>query len=94
LGEGNVCGRGTDLRNDLLSGVDAQARDLGESMDRVVMVTEDLRHLLIELRKMVFDHAQFFQRELHQSPIHRVEIGTRAKGIAQLVGRRPQARVR
>jgi len=55
------------------------------------MVTEELRHLLIELGKVVFDHAQFFQRELHQSPIHRVEIGALAKGIAQLIGRRPQA---
>jgi len=26
-------------------------------MDRVVIVTEELRHLLIELGKVVFDHA-------------------------------------
>ena len=38
--------------NDLLSGVNAQALDLGESMDRVVMVIEELRHLLIELSKV------------------------------------------
>jgi hypothetical protein len=63
-------------------------------MDGVMMVTEELRHLLVELGKVVFDHAQFFQCELHQSPIHRVEIGARATGIAQLVGRRSQARVR
>src|SRR4029077_5153346 len=82
LGRGKRRGGGTDLCNDLLSGVHAQARDLGESMDRVMMVTEELRHLLIELSKVVFDHAQFFQCELHQSPIHRVQIDARAEGIA------------
>jgi hypothetical protein len=41
---------------------------------------------LIELCEVVFDHAQFFEGELHEPPIHRVEIGARAKGVAQLVG--------
>jgi hypothetical protein len=49
---------------------------------------------LIELREVVFDHAQFFERELHEPPIHRVGIGARAKGVAQLVGRRSRALAR
>ena len=43
---------------------------------------------------MVFDQAQFLQRQLHQPPIHRMEIRARVEGVAQLVGRRPQALVR
>jgi hypothetical protein len=30
---------------------------------------------LIELREVVFEHAQCFERELHEPPIHRVQIG-------------------
>jgi hypothetical protein len=70
----------------LLRRIDAEAGHFGQALHRVVVVREQLRHLVIELSEVVFDHAQFFQRELHQSPIHRVEIGARAKGIAQLVG--------
>ena len=43
---------------------------------------------------MVFEHSQFLQRELHQSPIHGMEIRARAEGVAQLVGRCAQALVR
>jgi hypothetical protein len=86
--EGNIAAAAPTSVIDLLRGIDTEARNLGESVDRVMMLTEEVRHLLVELRKVVFDHAQIVQRELHEPLIHRVEIGARAKDIAQLLGRR------
>ena len=56
-----------------------------------VVVREQLRHLLIELCKLVFDEAEFVERQLHQPPIDWMKIRARPEGVAQLIGRRPQA---
>lgn len=40
-----------DFRDDLLRRVDAQARHLGESVNRIVMMIEERRHLLIKLAR-------------------------------------------
>jgi hypothetical protein len=42
----------------VLGGVDAPARHLGESVDRLVMLTEERRHLLIELAEVLLDQLQ------------------------------------
>ena len=55
---------------------------------------EQVGHLLIELAEVILDHAQFFQRELQQPPVNRMQRRTRLEGIAQLLGRRAQAAVR
>jgi hypothetical protein len=60
-------------------------------LHRIVVVSEQLRHLVIELGEMVFDHAQFIERQLHQPPIHRMKIRARTEGVAQLLGRCPQS---
>jgi hypothetical protein len=52
---------------------------------------EQLRHLLIELGQVVFDRPQFIERQLHQPPIHRMQIRARPEGVAQLLGRGPQS---
>lgn len=80
------------LRSDLLRG-STKARHFGQALHRSVMVSEQLRHLLIELREVVFDHAQFIERQLHQPPIHRMKIrhAPRTEGVAQLLGRCPQS---
>ena len=56
-------GGGADFRNDLLRGISAQARYLGEPMHRIMMFSKEVRHLLIELAEVVLDQSQFFQRE-------------------------------
>ena len=54
-------GTGTDFSDDLLRGIDAEAGHFGQALHRVVVVREQLRHLLIELGEVVFDQAQFVQ---------------------------------
>jgi hypothetical protein len=39
-----------------------------------VVVSEQLRHLLIELTEVVFDRQQFVERQLHQPPINRMKV--------------------
>lgn len=51
-----------------------------------------LTQAMIEWGEVILDHAQFVQRQLHQPPVHRVEIRAR-DGITQLLGRCPQSRV-
>jgi hypothetical protein len=63
-------------------------------MDRLVMMSEERRHLLIELAEVILDHAQFFQGQPHESPIYGMEIHARTQGGAQLVGRGTQPRIR
>jgi hypothetical protein len=62
--DGEGCGGRADLRDDLLRGIDAESRDLGQPLHRVVMRGEQVGHLLIELAEVILDHTQFFQREL------------------------------
>ena len=66
--------------------------DLGEALHRVVVSREQVGHLLIELAEVVFDHAQFFQRELQEPTVDRMQCPTRMEGIAQLLRRGAQAR--
>ncbi len=54
--------------------IDAQARHFGQALHRIVVVGEQLRHLLIELTEVVFDRPQFIERQLHQPPINRLNI--------------------
>ena len=54
--------------------IDAQARHFGQALHRIVVVSEQLRHLLIELTEVVFDRPQFIERQLHQPPINRMKI--------------------
>jgi hypothetical protein len=56
-----------------------------------MMVSEELRHLLIELGKVVVDQTQFIECQRHQPAIHRMKISTRTEGVAQLLGRCPQS---
>ena len=44
-------------------------------------------HLLIELAEVILDHAQFFQRELQQSTVNRMQGRTRlGAGITPRMG--------
>jgi len=47
-----------------------------------VVVSEQLRHLLIELGEVVFDRPEFIERQLYQPPIHRMKIRARTEGVA------------
>ena len=87
MADGNVAA--LEPSDDLRRGIDAEAGHFGQALHRVMMVSEQLRHLLIELDEVIFDHAQFVQRQLHQSPVHRVEIRARAERVAQLLRRCP-----
>ena len=49
-----------DRRNDLLRGIDTQRQGPGMSVDRVTMMTQNVGGLLVDLREVVVDHAQFF----------------------------------
>jgi hypothetical protein len=42
-------GAGTDFRDDRLRGIDAKAGHFGQALHHIVVVSEQLRHLLIEL---------------------------------------------
>ena len=78
-------GGGPDFRNDLLRGISAQTRHLGEPLHRIMMFSKEVRHLLIELAEVVFDQSPFFQRQLQKPAIHRIQRRARTQGIAQLV---------
>ena len=54
--------------------IDAQVRHFGQALHRIVVVSEQLRHLLIELTEVVFDRQQFVERQLHQPPINRMKV--------------------
>ena len=62
-----------------------------EALHGVVVSRQKLGHLLIELGELVFDEAQFVERELHQPPIDWMKVRARTKGVAQLIGSPPQA---
>ena len=68
-----------------------RAGHFGQALHRIVVVSEQLRHLLIELGEVVFDQAQFIECQLHQLPIHRMKIRARPEGVAQLLGCCPQS---
>jgi hypothetical protein len=72
----------TDFRDDLLRGIDTEPRHFGQTLHGVVVMTEERRHLLIELAEVILDQSQFLQRQLYQSPIHGMEIHARTEGIA------------
>jgi hypothetical protein len=59
------------------------------SVGRLVVMTKEHRHLLIDLAEARLDRSQFLQRELHESPINGMEIRGRTERVALLVGRRP-----
>ena len=46
---------GTDFGNDLLRRVHSQTRHLCQSLHRVLMLAEQIRHLLVELANLLFD---------------------------------------
>ena len=54
-------------------------------LHRVVAGGEQIGHLLIELGKVILDHAQFFQSEREQPAVDRMPRSTRLEGIAQLL---------
>jgi hypothetical protein len=58
------------------------------------MRREQICHLLIELAEVIRDHTQFFEGELQQPTVDRMQRRTRLEGIAQLPGRGSQARGR
>jgi len=68
-----------------------RAGHFGQALHRIVVLTEQLRHLLIELGEVVFDRPQFIERQLHQPPIHRMKIRAPTEGVAQLLGRGSQS---
>lgn len=57
LAEGNVSAGGPDFLDDLLRGIDSQAPHFGEPMDRLVVMSEEGRHLLIELAEVTSDRG-------------------------------------
>ena len=64
MGEGKVAAVGPDFRDDLLRGIHAQPGHLGQPLHRHLGgLTEQTRHLLIELADVVFDHAEFVERQ-------------------------------
>jgi hypothetical protein len=75
---------GADFRNDQLRGIDAQARDFGHALHRLLMVGQELRHLLIELAEVILDQSQFFQRQLQKPAVHGIQRRARTQGVAQL----------
>jgi hypothetical protein len=50
---------------------------------RIVVVREQLRHLLIELGELLFDEAEFVECQLQQPPIDWMKIRTRTEGVVQ-----------
>jgi hypothetical protein len=52
-------------------------------LHRVVVGREQVGHLLIKLGELVFEEAQFVERQLHQPPIDGMKIRARTEGVAQ-----------
>jgi hypothetical protein len=48
------------------------------------MCREQIGHLLIELAEVILDQAQFFERELQQAAVDRMQRRAHLEGIAQL----------
>ena len=81
LGRGKGRCRGADFRDDLLRGINPKAGDFGEALHCVMVYRKQVGHLLIELAEVILDHAQFFQRELQQSAVDRMQCRTRLGGM-------------
>ena len=57
LGRGKGRSGRPDFRDDLLRGIDAQPGDRGQPLHRQLMRAEELRHLVVELREVLVNHA-------------------------------------
>lgn len=64
-----------------------QAGPLGQAVHRIMMVSEELCHLLIEWADVVLDRAPFFKGQFQESPIHGMTCRARAERVAQWVRR-------
>jgi hypothetical protein len=64
-----------------------------EALHLVMMLREQVGHLLIELAKVLLDQSQFLERQLQQPTIHRMQRRARAQGVGQLSGCRAEALV-
>ena len=94
LGRWKGRGGGPDFRDDLLRGVDAQPGHLGQPLHPCLVVTEQPRHLLIQLAKVVVDDSQLLKRQGEQPPVDRMQRRAGAERVAQLRRRRPKAPIR
>src|SRR5207244_271752 len=79
------------LRNDLLRGIHAEPWDFGEALHCLMMLGEEVGHLLIELAEVVLDQSQFVQRQLQEPAIHRIQRRACPEGVGQLSARRAEA---
>src|SRR5215471_15124756 len=66
---------GTQLGNDLLCRIHPEPGDLGQPLDRTLMLAEQTRSLLVQLLDLWLDQLQVRQCHVHQPPVDRVEFG-------------------
>ena len=64
----------------------AQAGRRRQSLHGILIGPEHAREFLIEWLKLRVDQSQFTERHVEQSPVHRIEIGTRAERVTELIG--------
>src|SRR5260370_5933744 len=83
LGGKSRCGR-ADCGNDLLRGVHSQTWPLRQPLDFILVLAEQIGHLLVQLANLLVAQSQFLQRHLQQPPVDRAELGARAERVAQL----------
>jgi hypothetical protein len=65
LAEAKVATLGTHLGNDLLRRIHFQAWDFRQPFDRILVLAQLTRHLLVELADLLLDQLQVFERHLH-----------------------------
>jgi hypothetical protein len=63
--------------------------DFGKAVDGLVMRRQQVRHLLIELAKVVLQQPQFFERQRQEPSIDGVERRTGLKRVGELRRRGP-----
>jgi hypothetical protein len=64
LGRRKCCCSGTHFGNDLLCRIDAQTRYFSQPFNRVLMWTEQICHLLIELTDLLVDQSQLLKHHV------------------------------
>jgi dienelactone hydrolase len=87
LGRWKGRGHGSDFRDDLVRGSHAQAGHLGQALYGRLMRVEEPRHFTVQLCDVVFDHAQFVERQLQQPPVDGMQVRAGADRVSKLVGR-------
>ena len=72
----------THLDKDLLRRIHTQAGYFRQSLDRLLMLAKQSRHLMVQLADLLLDQLQLLEEHLEQSAVDGLELRARAQRVA------------